>query len=216
MGMKSASYRAMPENQLARFQTLQKGNDCTLHAISAALQMLCDAYFDPVDLINESNRLWWRGRFFRVFPGWAVTPGMQARFINYLAKKHHLPVNAKLHHLNPEDLRNLAEEHDTIALVTIYWLRKKAPAIYYAKSPKNHNQSAKTGGHTMLFAAYDRLHQNGPGRHTPWGFINSWVQGGNALFWMTDHDFRNSWGMKLPLIGNHATVIIKHSGNQDA
>lgn len=214
--MKSASYRAMPEDQLARFQTLQKGNDCTLHAISAALQMLCDVCFKPEDLIDETNRLWWRGRFFRVFPNWAVTPRMQARFVNHLAKKQKLPVKAKFLHLNPQELRDLADDPNTIALVTIYWLREQAPPIYYAKSPKNYNETSKAGGHTMLFAAYDTLHQNGPGRHTPWGFVNSWVQGGNALFWMTDHDFRKSWGIKWPLIGNHATVLIQHTGKQYA
>jgi len=214
--MKSSSYRAMPEDQLARFQTLQKGNDCTLHAISAALQMLCGAYFKPEDLIEETNRLWWRGRIFRVFPKWAVTPRMQARFVNYLAKRHQLPVKAEFHHLDPEALQKLTDEHDTIALVTIYWLRKQAPPIYYDKRPQNYNETSTAGGHTMLFAAYDTLHKNSPGRATPWGFINSWVQGGNALFWMTDHDFKKSWGIKLPLIGNHATVLIQHTGNKHA
>lgn len=211
--MKSASYRAMTEAELARYQTQQIGNDCTLHAISAALQILCGVHLEPADLIAESNRLWWRGRIFRVFPNWAATPRMQARFVNYLAEKHHLPVKAKFLHLNPEELRDLADDHDTLALVTVYWLRKQAPPIYYAKRPQNYNETTKAGGHTMLFAAYDTLHQNGPGRHTPWGFINSWVQGGSALFWMTDHDFRKSWGIKLPLIGNHATVLIQHTGN---
>ena len=214
--MRPTSLRAMPESQLARFQSLQTGNDCTLHAISAGIEILCDVFLKPEDLIEETNRLWWRGRFFRIFPKWAVTPGMQARYVNYLAKKHNLPIRAKKVHLDPETLLELSEDLDKVALVTLLWLRKKAPAIYYAKRPINVNLEQGIGGHTMLFAAYDPLHQNGPGRHTPWGFINSWVKGGAALFWMTDHDFRTSWGMKVPCVGNHATVIIEYIGSSDA
>lgn len=214
--MKPTSLRTMPESQLARFQSLQTGNDCTIHAISAAIEILCDLHLDPAALIEEVNRLWWRGRFFRVFPDWAVTPGMQARLVNYLAKKHQLPIHAKKLHTDPDALLATSENPNKLALVTIYWLHKNIPAIYYAKSAKNYNTDKGAGGHTMLFAAYDPLHQNGPGRHTPWGFINSWVQGGTALFWMTDSDFRASWGLKIPLIGNHATVIIEHTRSSDA
>lgn len=206
----------MPEAQLASFQSLQKGNDCTLHAISAALQLLSNVYLNPQALIEETNKLWWRGRFFRVFPNWAVTPRMQARYVNYLSKKHHLNIRASFEHLSPEELQELINDHNAIALVTVYWLNNDAPAIYYAKSPKNYNETSRVGGHTMLFAAYDDLHQSGPGRHTPWGFINSWVQGGNALFWMSEADFKRSWGKKLPFIGNFATVIIRKIGNNHA
>lgn len=214
--MKSLSLRAMSESQLAAYQSLQKGNDCTLHAISAAIEILCGILLKPEDLIEETNRLWWRGRLFRIFPKWAVAPGMQARYVNYLAKKHHLPIRAKKLHLDPETLLELNQDPNKVALVTLLWLRDKAPAIYYAKRPINVNPDQSIGGHTMLFAIYDPLHQNGPGRHTPWGFINSWVDGGNALFWMTDSDFKASWGLKVPIVGNHATVIIEHIGSNDA
>lgn len=214
--MRATSLRAMPESELARYQTLQIGNDCTLHAISAAIEILCGVFLKPQDLIEETNRLWWRGRIFRIFPKWAVAPGMQARYVNYLAKKHNLPIQARKLHLTPETLLEITDDPQKLALVTIYWLNKNIPAIYYAKSPKNYNAEKGVGGHTMLFAAYDPSHQNGSDKHTPWGFINSWVHGGNALYWMTDDGFLNSWGIKIPFVGDHATVIIEHIGSSDA
>ena len=62
--MKSRYLKALSEPELARFQTLQAGNDCALHAISAALGLLCDLRLDPEELAAEINRLWWRGKLF--------------------------------------------------------------------------------------------------------------------------------------------------------
>ena len=108
--MKSRYLKTLSDPGLARFQTLQAGNDCALHAISAALGLLCDLRLDPKELAAEINRLWWRGKFYRVLPGWAVAPPMQARIVNYLARSRALPISARLLHLSPEILRNLPDD----------------------------------------------------------------------------------------------------------
>jgi hypothetical protein len=104
--VKKRFLKSLPEWELARFQSLQKGNDCALHAISAALALLCGTHLAPEELASEVNRLWWRGRLFRVLPNWAVTPPMQAAIVNYLARSRGLPVRARLLHLSPKFLRN--------------------------------------------------------------------------------------------------------------
>jgi hypothetical protein len=207
--MKKTSLRAMPETKLAKFQTMQMGNDCAIHSIVAAIELLTDFRLNPFELIDEVNRVWWRGRFFRLAPNSGITPPLQVRLINYLARTRSIPIQAKLFHLDPEILRVTAEAENIASLVTIYWWFNHAPAIYYSKQSKNYNVVKGASGHTMLFAAYDPDHFNGE-IHTPWGFINSWVTEGTALFWMEDKEFRKSWSIPIPRWGNNATVIISH------
>lgn len=197
----------MPETKLAKLQTLQIGNDCAVHSMVAAIELLTEVKLDLQETIDEVNRLWWRGRFYRLAPKSGITPPMQVRLLRFLAKKHHLPLKAKLVHLNPEVLRATAQAEDIASLVTIYWWYGNSPAIYYKDLPKNYNAVQAASGHTMLFAAYDPEHFSGTTR-TPWGFINSWVNAGTGLFWMEDRQFRQAWAIPIPRWGNHATVII--------
>ena len=205
--MKKTSLHALPETKLAKLQTLQVGNDCAIHSIVAAIELLTDLKLDTKDIIDETNRLWWRGRFFRLAPNSGITPPLQIRLVRYLAQKHNLPISAKCLHLSPEILRATAESENLVSLVTIYWWFGHSPAIYYGDHPKNYNPPKGANGHTMLFAAYDPGHTNGD-MHTPWGFINSWINAGTGLFWMEDAAFRKAWGIPIPRWGKNAAVII--------
>ena len=205
--MKKTSLRAMPETKLAKLQTLQIGNDCAVHSMVAAIELLTEVKLDLQETIDEVNRLWWHGRFYRLAPKSGITPPLQVRLLRFLAKKHNLPLKAKLVHLSPEVLRATAQAEDIASLVTIYWWYGNSPAIYYKDLPKNYNAVKSASGHTMLFAAYDPEHFSGE-THTPWGFINSWVNAGTGLFWMEDQQFRRAWGIPIPRWGNNATVII--------
>ena len=207
--MKKTSLRALPENNLAKFQSLQTGNDCAIHSLAAAIELLTDVKLEPREIIDEVNRIWWHGRFFRLAPKSGITPPLQVRLLRYLAKKHNLPLTARLFHLSPELLRATAEADNIATLVTIYWWFRRAPAIYYMDQPKNFNATKTAGGHTMVFAAYNPEHRSGD-TPTPWGFINSWVTQGTGLFWMKDADFQKSWGIPIPRWGKGAAVVISH------
>lgn len=208
--MPKASLRSLPENDLAALQSLQTGNDCGLHALSAAIHLLCNVDIPPRSLIEETNRLWWRGRFFRVIPSWAITPQQLARLANYLARRENLPISAQVLHLSTQVLQNLIPDPSLACVVTIFWLPGKAPSIYHWNSPQNVNEHHRLEGHTMLLAAYDPSHFNGE-VNTPWGFINSWVDRSSGLFWMGQEAFEKSWGFSLPIIGKHAAVIISRN-----
>ena len=205
--MKKTSLRAFPETKLAKLQTLQTGNDCAIHSLAAAIELLTDLKPDPQEIIKEVNRIWWHGRFYRLAPKSGITPPLQVRLLRYLAKKYDLPLEAKLFHLSPELLRASATADNSASLVTIYWWFSRAPEIYYMNDSKNYNKLKGAGGHTMLFAAYDPEHYSGE-INTPWGFVNSWVTGGSGLFWMADAAFRKAWGIPLPVWGKNASVII--------
>lgn len=207
--MKKTSLLALPEKNLAKFQSQQTGNDCAIHSIVAAIELLTNVRLDPQEIIKEVNRIWWRGSLFRLAPKSGITPPLQARLLRYLAKKHNLPLKAKVFHLSPELLRATAEAENITSLVTIYWWFGHSPSIYYMDRPKNYNKLKGASGHTMVFAAYDPQHFSGE-VHTPWGFINSWVNQGTGLFWMEDKEFQKTWGVPIPRWGKNATVIISH------
>lgn len=207
--MKKTSLHSLPEKNLAKFQSQQTGNDCAIHSLVAAVELLTNIKLDPQEIIEEVNRIWWRGRFYRLAPKSGITPPMQVRLLCHLAKKHDLPLTAQLFHLSPELLRTTGEVETLASLVTIYWWFGHSPAIYYMDGPKNYNALKGASGHTMVFAAYDPEHYSGD-VHTPWGFINSWITQGAGLFWMEDKEFQKSWGIPIPHWGKNATVVISN------
>ena len=206
--MRSVSLKSLPEAELAAFQTHQSGNNCAVHAITAAVKLLDGTEFSPEALSTEIDQLWRHGRFYRMLPGGAITPGMQARLVNFLARTHNLPLQAQLKFLSLETLPTLLQEDNQALLLTLTWLPSKAPAIYHGNSSVNSNATRKAGGHTMLLAAYNPEHRSG-NHYTPWGFINSWIQGGPELFWMQENDLRNTWNVVFFPLNLRLSVIIK-------
>jgi hypothetical protein len=198
------------EAELAAFQTEQIGNTCSFHAVSSAIQLLLNKNFDPRTLSQEINQRWWRGQFMRVAPNWAVTPRMQTRIVRYLADKNHLPVSAAYHRSDPESLLTIlaSPDEDVIPIVTLMWLWRQAPPIYYGDSIHNMNKLRGVGGHSMILAAYDPEHWAGNQFPTPWGFVNSWRSHTSHLFWMVDADFRKAWRFWLPGVGPNALVLV--------
>ena len=55
--MKKTSLRALPEKNLAKFQSLQTGNDCAIHSLAAAIELLADVKLEPREIIDEVNRI---------------------------------------------------------------------------------------------------------------------------------------------------------------
>jgi hypothetical protein len=206
---KPKTLHAKTEASLASFQVSQVGNTCTFHVISAGLKILLNFKIDPDALSEQVNRLWWRGRFMRVFPNWAVTPRMQVRIVRYLAKKHNLPISATFQHGNPESLPEILSHLNVVPIVTIIWPWRKAPQIFLGGTNRNFNATRSAGAHSMLFAAYNPNHTTDGNVFTPWGFINPWIDNAQQLFWMTDEDFQRAWRFWLPGIGQNPLVLIR-------
>jgi hypothetical protein len=204
---------AKSEADLAAFQVCQVGNTCSFHAISVALRLLINFYVDPNLLSEETNNLWWHGRFMRVAPDWAVTPRMQVRIVRYLSDKYTLSLVASYQHGNLEVLPDLLSDPNSVPLITLLWLKGKAPPIYLGNTDHNYNASEKMGGHTMILAAYHSEHQANGEFMTPWGFINPWLAGTDQLFWMRDEDFQKAWGFFLPFVGPNPLVLITKSNS---
>jgi len=195
--------------ELAAYQTQQTGNNCSFHAISVGIQLLLNYKINPEVLAQEVNRQWWRGHFMRIFPNWAVTPRMQVRIIDYLAKTRNLPIRGTFHYATVSECLQALSDQSCIPLITLIWLWGQAPPIYYADSQLNFNKTKKAQGHTMVLAAYDPHHVSGEGLQTPWGFINSWRDDAQHLFWMTESDFTKAWHFTFPGIGPNPLVLLQ-------
>ena len=209
--MRKIVLQAKSEIELAALLTRQVGNSCSFHVIAAGVRLLLDQQADPMVLSEEVNRLWWRGRFMRVAPNWAVTPRMQVRIVRHLARTSGFPLTADYSEGDPETLPDVLSDPGCVPVITLTWLWRKAPPIYYANTTLNFNQTRSAGGHTMLFAAYDPDHWAEEQFATPWGFINPWMENAHHLFWMGDADFRKAWRFRLPRIGPNPLVTIRYS-----
>ena len=106
---------------LAGYQTRQVGNTCSFHVINASLRLLLNTAISPMALSDEINRLWWRGRFMRVAPDWAVTPRMQVRIARYLARTRGLPITASYQRAHPEALPEVLADQTTVPIISIIW-----------------------------------------------------------------------------------------------
>lgn len=207
--MTPKTLKTKSEAELAALQVKQVGNTCGFHAIAVALRLLLDYKINPDELSDKVNKLWWRGRFMRVAPDWAVTPRMQVRIVRYLGKIENLPITAFYTRGKVETLPTILSDPDAVPVITMLWTWRKAPAIYFGDTTHNYNKTNKMGGHTMILAAYDPGHLAGDQFSTPWGFINPWIQNSKQLFWMCDEDFRKAWRFPLPFIGPNPLVIIR-------
>lgn len=200
---------AINESKLASYQARQVGNTCSFHAIAVALRLLLDYEIDPIALSEKINDLWWRGRFMRVAPNWAVTPRMQVRIVHFLAKENNLPISAFYKHGNLDMLPASLTDPNAVSLITLLWFWGGAPPIYLGDTDQNYNSTNKIGGHTMILAAHDLEHRADGQFFTPWGFINPWRENTKQLFWMSTEDFRKAWGVPLLLIGPNPQVVIQ-------
>ena len=202
---------AKTETELAAYQQRQVGNTCSFHAIATALHLLLGYALNVPELSEELNHLWWRGRFMRVAPGWAVTPRMQVRIVRYLADTRGLPVTAEYHHGSPETLPLVLTDPLTVPIITLLWLWRQAPPIYFAGTTINYNAVKSAGGHSMILGAYDPSHWAEDHFPSPWGFINPWKDNSEYLFWMQDTDFRRAWKFWLPFVGPNPLVLVRRT-----
>lgn len=160
--------------ELAAYQIRQTGNNCSFHAISVGIQLLLDYKINPNILAQEINRQWWCGHFMRIFPNWAVTPHMQVRIIDYLAKTRNLPIRGTFRNSTPSKCFRVLSDSTCVPIITTIWLWGQAPPIFYGDRQFNFNKTKKAQRHTMVLATHDPNHLSGEDLHTPCGFINSW------------------------------------------
>jgi hypothetical protein len=199
----------LPEKNLAQYQHNQVGNTCTLHCIRAAIQILTGKKISAEELAEEVDALPFFTRLpYRWWKDGPVSPSQQVAIVRKMAEELNLPLSARLTHPKPDDLITLIRQPDTVVQVTIGWIKQNAPAITLGDGTVSYTPNSLINWHTMIIAAHDPTHRDIAGLVKPWGFINSWVNQGDKLFWISDADFIRSWSFYTPFGGFRSTVII--------
>ncbi len=209
----------LDEARLAKYQQNQgPTNNCAAYALASAFNILYGGQVQGRDVAEYANLSWVRYPFrYRTFPGLAITPQQQANLANDIAEKAGLSLSAVSSKGTTDDLIRLLDQRGTVVLVTIGW-SDDAPRPILATDDEtgNYRQLPDGGvwgrlglnGHTLLIAAYDPGHLDPDGHVAPWGFINSWIERGDKIYWMTEHDFNLTWGHNIPGIGANNMVIV--------
>ena len=207
---KPVTLAGMSEKSLAAYQHNQVGNTCTLHSISAAIQLLSGRVIDPAELADELDAMNFFQRLpYRCWKNGPVTPFQQVALLRRLVKDMGLSLQVGLSHPTHPGLIDLIQQPDTVVMVTIGWAKHAAPAITLGTGTSSYANNMSLTWHTIISAAYDPLHIDTGGLQKPWGFINSWINDSDYLFWMPDGDFRKAWSFYTPLGGIRPAVVIK-------
>jgi hypothetical protein len=203
----------LTEAQLAAFQQRQgtDRNDCADYSIAATFNMFEGGAVQGSEVARAADlgnllygyRLWANG---------PTTPAQQAKLVNDIADRAGLLLSATA--LRPDttaDLVGYLQQPDTAVIVTIGWDDAHVPDIARTSDTAN---SARGGAllqinaHAMVLAAHDPGHLDRNGNPAPWGFVNSWADGGSEIYWMSDADFQQAWTHEIPLVGSRNAVLI--------
>jgi hypothetical protein len=194
-------WREKSETQLAAFQQRQVGNTCAAHAIAAAVNLAFNLGLEGKQIGSDAYANWWRGWGNPFHAG--IPPYAQINLLKHLAEVKKIPLEPHHYSWDPQRWLEVLRQPNQLLLITLFWLARPAPltrALEKWKFPRitynlgDENYTQPNGviitGHTMLLAAYDPQHITHGGKTRPWGFVNSWIDGGNYLFWMGDEDLR--------------------------
>lgn len=202
----------LAEAQLSAFQQEQatERNDCADYTIAAAMNMLYGGAAQGKDVARAAdlgNVLFG----YRLWPNGPTTPAQHANLVNDIARQGGLPVSATALRATPAELVGLLQQPDTVVVVTIGWDDAHVPEIARASDAATRasgGAALQINAHAMVLAAFDPGHRDANGNPAPWGFVNSWSNGGSELYWMPDADFQQAWAHDIPLVGAHNAVVI--------
>jgi hypothetical protein len=211
----------LTEAQLASYQRRQGDtrNDCADYSVAAVLNMFQGGAVQGSDVARAGdlgNVLYG----YRLWPNGPTTPPQAANIVNTIADRAGLPLSATA--VRPETSADLVEylrQPDTAVIVTIGWDDAHVPDIARTSDTGN---SARGGAmlqinaHAMVLAAYDPAHLDRNGNPAPWGFVNSWADGGTGIYWIPDADFQQAWSHEIPLVGSHNAVVVTKTAAADA
>jgi hypothetical protein len=193
----SRYWRGWPEGQLASFQGDQgKTNHCAKYAAASTLNLLYGTSLSGEGLVIwiESKILKGTGLYTILGNHNGSLVYQTANLIRRLALQNDLNPRVRSGFGTLSDLRDRLLDGSTLTLISVTYFQGQEPIIARGPSTKTSLGSTRyLGGHLMILGAYDPAHQNESGLNTPWGFLSSWP-GKGYLFWMTEGDFRRSWG----------------------
>ena len=200
--------------KLAGFQQAQIGNGCGISSACAALNILFGSKLNSNEWSQKIDALPFPQILkMRLGKNGPTTPYQQANQLRWMAAENCLqPIQINIKSLTSEELIQSLSYPDQVTIITIGWILTTPPEITYGSAGRNLNAYGKQYGyHTMVFAAYDLTHISDDGVCRPWGFVNSWVEGGSELHWMSDPEFSIAWSIYTPLGKFRTSLVITRS-----
>ena len=205
----TAYWRGWTEKQLASFQQNQgSSNHCGKFAAATILNMLYGTSLSGEMLVN-----WLSKKFLKGTPRYTILGNNNGSFVfqsanmlRKLGQLNELYPKVKIKRGDIVTLQDNLKLGNVLSLISVTYFQNKEPVIALGKSTANSlGAVCRVGGHLMVLGAFDPRHQNEDGNPTPWGFLSSWP-GKDRLYWVSDKDFKRSWG-KLSLF-NMVTVTL--------
>jgi len=203
------------EAELAALQQRQRDgrNDCADYATAASLNLLFGGGVRGSDVAAAADQVPWLypGQGLRMWENGPTSPAQQAHIVNGIARQGQLPLSAVATHATTDELLEYLQQPNTAVIVTIGWDDAHVPQIARtsaAGTAAGVGARLQLNAHAMVLAAHDPTHLDSAGLPAPWGFINSWTDGGSEIYWMPDADFQQAWGHDIPLVGSHNAVVI--------
>ena len=200
-------WRGWTEKQLAFYQQNQGStNHCGKYAAASALNLLYGT-----SLTGDSLADWVNGRFLKGTPLYAIFGNNNGSFVfqaanllRRLGKLNGLVPDVRSRRGTFQTLKENLQDGNSLSVVSVTYFQNNEPVIALGKNTSSSLGVTRwVGGHLMLLGAYDPQHRNSKDFPTPWGFLSSWP-GKDHLYWMSENDFRHSWGRLSPF--NMVTV----------
>ncbi|NQS92354.1 MAG: hypothetical protein HQ574_08085 [Chloroflexi bacterium] len=190
-------WRGWTESQLAAYQQNQGStNHCAKYATATVYNLLYETDLSGDILVSWLNTRLLRGTFrYTIFGNQNGSLVFQtANLIRKLGQLQNNKPEVKCHRGNVETLQDSLRDGGALTLVSVTYLQGKEPVIARGINTASTLAASRwVGGHIMILGAYDHGHHNQEGTRTPWGFLSSWTSK-DQLYWMTDEDFKRSWG----------------------
>jgi hypothetical protein len=215
-------------------------NDCAQYAAVMGINLLLGESLSGSEIKDLADKnsfpipLWG----LRMWPNGPTSPQQQVNLINLIAEQNGLPVKARAVQADDQLLLQALQDPDSVVSVTLLWAEPSIAHPLWGVRPGEIDSPViapdsvtdpkpilfmegdpPITGHAMVLAAYDSEHRRGDGTIAPWGFINSWVDGstkeGKEIYWMTDEDFKRTWGHGAPFFPSNSAVVITRDDEPD-
>jgi hypothetical protein len=190
-------WRDWTETHLAGYQQDQgRSNHCAKFAAASVLNLLYGSSLSGDTLVN-----WVDNQIFKGTGIYTILGNNHGSFVFQTANL--VRKLGRLNGLYPiircgfgtrSDLKSRLRDINTLSLVSITYFQGHEPVV--SEGTNTHSSLGSNpvlGGHLMILAAYDTNHKNSADVTTPWGFLSSWPSK-KALYWMSEADFKSSWG----------------------
>lgn len=190
-------WRDWEEEKLAALQQDQgSSNHCAKYACASAVNLLLGSSFDGGSLTSWLDARLLRGSF--RYTIWGNHNGslvfQTANLVKRFGLLNRIGLDVHIKRGKVMDLLDTLKDGGALSIISVTYFKGEEPLISRGRNSASALAAAHwVGGHIMILGAYDTGHYNLAGICTPWGFLSSWASK-DQLYWMSDTDFRRTWG----------------------